>query len=203
MITNLDKLEVVLQQDLDGNKILNVFQYIIKNVSSGLQYVEVAIDILQFVVDAIKSLQTTALTHEQITINNLSNGLDTFVLGINVSGGISIGAPSPNFVAGSIKLVPANKSVRPGGKRIGGITESAVTDNAWDYNATNMQILTDLLSNDIPINGAFGGTGDLEPVIIGRTLTGAYDLNRVVTIIEAIPNSRITHQNTRKAGTGI
>lgn len=117
--------------------------------------------------------------------------------------GTVTGDNMPAYVAFGVTLRGATRLVRPGSRRLPFVME---VDNVNGYvpgvtmtlvNALAEQFMEPLLSDDILI----GGYG--EPVLVGRTPEGAFDLARVQPIVSVFATDTLTSQVSRKPGRGM
>lgn len=106
----------------------------------------------------------------------------------------------PSFLAAHIKLSPATRQVRPGGKRICGFSEADYTDN--EFEPAYMPFLQSLANTfDDEITGVGLGT-TIEPVVLGMpTPTRPSMLH--VRVVSADASPLVTTQRSRRIGSGL
>lgn len=106
----------------------------------------------------------------------------------------------PVFCAANITLNPANRQVRPGSKRIGGLLE--VDNNANNVESSALTLLQNLAARFTQqiVSGVFLDT--LTPVVVGLP-TETRPGRLLVPIVSAQVSRTLTTQNSRKLGRGI
>jgi len=195
-----DMLQLIDKQILDGQNLFNIYHYRVVSINDA------ATDLIdlynQFVLNVLPTIievQSFDLTHVEIMVNNLTNGIDFYQDAISVDGLVTASVDDA-FTAYGVRLNRTNGVTRSGQKRIGGVPESGVQ---------NSLLLAPFLSSVQLMANAFcdfqrAGVGPVydavwRPVIIGRTSTGAYDLTRWQPFDTATANPYVSSQVSRKA----
>ena len=137
-INHQDILQITDRQTLFGKPVVNVYFYEIVNPASSLTYSQIMIKFDNEIILPMTAIQSTALVHVELEIENLTNGLDFAFQPVNRSGAVTDDISTPNM-AFSFKLNRTNKITRSGGKRIGG-----VADNAFTLNTLNPAYTADM-----------------------------------------------------------
>lgn len=197
-----DVLQCVLEQNLLGQVIRNVFGYVVSVADPVATVEDVADRVIIEIGLVMLPLQTPAVSAVGITVKNLDTPSE-FIEKAWVGNGLNVGsgAVTPSFVAAGFKLLRGDVDTRNGSKRIAGLGEGEVTDNLWD----NVGAITTLNFEDALADTLFITPSIMEiiPVIIGRDpITGQPDTGRIAPVIEAQASPTVTTQNSRKAGRG-
>jgi hypothetical protein len=210
-ITTGDVLTFKHFQEQAGQQILNVFHMKVLDASGGdpTGYYDIARGFYFQWANSIRSVQTTALQHlrtECTPLTGLEIGIysnPTPVLGSDV------GQPLPTMNAASIQFVRTTRVTRHGWKRIGGLTEGAVTLN--DLTAAALTLINTAIGDCLVPAGAEyqqideagdnSGTLILAPVIVGDPIAPD-PLYRINDVTSVVAKSQVTTQNTRKVGRG-
>jgi len=129
-VANNDIWEVIDVQEMDGQEILNVYFYRSDNVGDvGGDAEALASEFVDGVIQFVTPFQNAALVHTEVRVRNLFNPADTFELPISRPGETGLAADHlPVFTAIPFRLAHGNGAVKPGSKRIAGISEDAQVD---------------------------------------------------------------------------
>lgn len=189
-----DIYRVKLRSSFFAQQILNVFYY---QVSSGSNIAEDLALAFSDVAGDISGCQASALSYNDITVENLDNLADFNLTPFTSAGAISGEYLSP-FVAWGFRYNRATRAVRNGSKRITGVPESLVQNGA----ATNaaLDILEPIavsMGNDL--TGASGAV--YRPVIFHKDPEAP--AGGVGFVVQDVVYVRLTTQNTRKIGRGV
>lgn len=208
MAADGDLYQIIDQQQLDGQTVLNVYFYK-RNapviVGNPAQAVADAFD--GQVLPDILTIQSDALTHTALIVNNLFDASDTYTKVISEVGG-STGADSSPFDAIGFRLVQDNGSVRNGSKRYAGVLDEDSSSGIIDD--------TDLITELVTLGATLIGgveigiiANALTPIIVKRIKDGSkYRLPQnsgeavYGNINNALYNIDVTSQVSRKIGRG-
>lgn len=202
-----DVLEINDVQVHLGQAVYNIYHYQMTEVGSLVDYVNIMGVFNTWIVNAVRTFQTTAVEHTRITIKNLTNGIDIYEYPQSEFGNIT-GDDEASFYALGFRLVRSTLITRHGSKRIGGIPEAAVSGNSLVSGFVgDVDNLADHMG--LPLEVDSGGDYDFIaiPVIVGRFPytspdAGEIDLSRI-NPVSAAQFIRVTTQNSRKLGRGI
>lgn len=187
-----------------GQQVLNVYyyRYFLLLGASDSAYEELALDFKQNIVDSVRSLQNTYLTHTEIRIENISNGVDIYSLSPNVSGTVAasdVTVMPSNITAGYI-LRRGSRVTRNGYKRFSGLTEGQVSGNTYvPGNDAQVEVIESKLADGLYL----GAVKSLEPIIMKRPFMEPVGLNAFYAPIISAALVGLGTQNSRKAGRGV
>ena len=209
-MANLDIWEVIDVQDFDGQEVLNVYFYRSDNLGDvGGTAEDLANSWVDNVLPEIADMQNAALTHVSVNVRNLYNDADTFELPISVPGEVTVaGDHLPVFTAVPFRLVHANGAIKPGSKRLAGISEDAQADGVVNVGAyiTLLNETADALLASLPHLSVIDVW---YPVIVKRILDGGnYRLPENVgeavfgVLTDVLWDALLTSQVSRKIGVG-
>lgn len=198
------------RQTLFGQEVLNVYWYEMATDFGGATALEIAENWWTAMGTYIRAVQHTALNHVSITAESIDGSMDFATYTIPAggeNGAIGTGDCMPPFTTFSITLVPENRSVRPGGKRIAGVPEGVVaTGGVVDSGVmADLIILADEMADQLNFLLALDA---YVPVIVGFphpvSPTGRpARLSRVeVRVASGSVSPYVSTQNTRKYGRG-
>lgn len=193
-------LEVTALQELDGNPLLNIFQYRYDEGDTAATYNDLA-DLFgsQWAVDISAHLSTA---HELVGVRivNLTNGVDEYAEAKAIVGDIT-GERLADVYAASFQLVRGSRITRHGYKRFAGIPEASVSANALTDTGAIDDINRFLLGTNLAVDVGMDENYRLTPVIVGRELTTVgdkeyyvYDLSRV----NSISSTRFVKMSTQR-----
>lgn len=197
-----DIISIKDNQVLSGQSLMNVYYYRVKTlIVEGEDYLG---DIAQVFWDAVggslREVQHGELTHNNLLVENVTNGLEFATYPVLENGSVGSGHCMASFDAYSLKLNRATKLTRNGSKRIAGVPEVAQNNSVI---GGDFQALLDILCVALrePIFAEIPGVSEwlLDPVIIGRNPDGTLDLTRVNDIQSVTYKTRITSQVSRKS----
>lgn len=200
-----DVIQITANQTYQGEKVLNVYYYKVRDVAGGETLADTLENGFLPIIDAITPIQDDGVLYPSISALNLSNGLDYAEIVTGRQGALA-GLPMASFVAWSFRLVRASRLTRHGGKRIVGVIEEWVDGNTANPSQPQMSNAEAALSADLDLyNTIPQATGSAVPVIVGRCrLTdvgctpGELDLSRV-NGISAAQFLGLSSQVSRKA----
>jgi len=202
-----DILQIIDRQVFSSEQILNVYFYRVVTLEPAATYLDIRQAFLNVVMPAVRAFQHVNLVHNGIIIKNLTNGLDLDEGPINLAGLGTAGEALPSLVALSFRLVRSTLLTRHGSKRIGGLAESQTSGNAFVGAQANLDAAAAAFAGDITVTGTVDHDVVLEPVIIGRHLSGSpnageLDLTRI-NPVQAAQFIRVSSQVSRRAGRGM
>ena len=190
-----DILRFTACQNLFGETACNVFYYVVAAWTGNLSYSDALDEFLTAVGAKQAAMQSTAVTWEQIKVENVTNGVDFDIKTSGLPSGGTTGDSLPSYVAAGFRLDRETGVTRNGFKRVAGIIEAQVLGNVFTgasdgdtvayANALNDSLILDV--ND-----------ELVPVIVGRNANGTLDLTRINNITTVTIKPNITTQNSRK-----
>jgi hypothetical protein len=202
-----DILQISDVQMYLGQTVLNVYFYEMVSLESLTDYGDVQGAFKLGVIDEVRTMQNSGLTHTTIIVKNLTNEVDIGEYAYTVTGDLE-DEGLQSFTALSIRLVRSTGLTRHGSKRIGGLTEAMVAGNVLSA-AGNALIgnVVDALEADLVVDGTVDHDFVARPVIVGRFLItdpnpGELDLSKI-NPVSAAQFIRLSTQTTRRAGRGI
>jgi hypothetical protein len=199
-----DLLELSVRQTLLGEQCFNIYQYVCSGLVGDVHLLNFLQEVRDTMIPEQVALQSQDVNVDELRAENLSNGLDFSVLGVDIDGTIAV--PSmPSATAAAFKLEVATRETRPGSKRLCGLSEDDVTGNLWapaapDLTAYLAQLESWIVAegDDPPDNATF------IMQIIGRDpITKQYDLDRRQHVSNVSVRGTVTTQTSRRAGRGI
>lgn len=173
-----DLYEITDRQTLYGQEVLNVYQYrqIVNFVTTEDNIATVLKNNWSSqILPSIVAVQAGDLTHNNITVKNLFNSDDYVSEDINVPGTYqAASAPSlPSFDAYSFTARGTGLTVKPGGKRLAGVTQVVQTDGvitSSDFLAllatTAAKMKTSVTVGTVIMDATF------QPVLVKRIRSG-------------------------------
>lgn len=196
-------LRITACAEILSQEVCNVFYYLVAVWTGNASLDDIFDPFKTDLIDKVCALQSTSFTWTNFRIDNLSDGLGFAEYGLTKPGQLAGHFNSPSYVASGWKLNRATKLTRAGFKRFAGVCEDQHENNHYEPNdAPAVAALEAALAADLAIDTPNPGDGVLSPVIVGRTASGGYDLNRVSPIISASKQYYITTQTSRKQGRG-
>lgn len=198
MLDHEDIVQVIDEQELNGERILNIFYYIVSVFTAGVTLLELLLEFRDIVVVPMRAIQHVDLEHIKLHANNLTNGLDEEDLVMGLAGTDSAGEALNTFTAAAFTLIVGSKLTRNGSKRIAGISEGRVTGNIYTGGAGLDEDLSDAMSEVLQVSGTPSGELDAYPAVIGRDLLGELILANWNGIVTCSVKTNITSQTSRK-----
>lgn len=203
-----DVYKIVDQQSSMGQKVVNVYFYQAQSDVDTPNAEDVLDAYLGQVLDVIRAAQHVGAVHELLTVTNLFDPSDAANEAMSLAGTLfTTGEPSPNFNAFGIKLIGDNAAVRPGSKRLAGVSEAGTTSGvvASGGQTDALNDVCDILATTL----VHGIIPTFVPVIVKRLLVGGgYVLPDALVdavlshIIDAVFSPNVTSQTSRKIGVG-
>ena len=145
----------------------------------------------------IALVQDSNLMHTELRIDNLTDGIHFAVINPNLPGDVAApGMPSATSMGWRFNVT--TKTTRPGGKRIGGLTDVSVLGNDLVLDAPQRAFFETAFFATLSVS-AIPGETEIDPVIIGRDILGALDLNRTQRTFSGSVASEVTTQASRRA----
>lgn len=203
-----DVYKVVDHQRSMGQACANVYFYQIQSDVDTPAAQEVLDAWVGQVLPVIRAAQHVEAVHELVEVTNLFDDSDAANEAMSLAGTLfTTGEPAPNFNAFGIKLIGDNAAVRPGSKRLLGVSEAG-TSSGTVTSGAQADALDDVC--DILVDTLVHGIiPTFVPVIVKRLLVGGgYALPDALVdavlsnIIDAVFNVNVTSQTSRKIGVG-
>jgi hypothetical protein len=202
MLVDQDIIRITDKQIASSKAFVNLYFYRVSVSVPGITLLNVASAFRLIVTAKIRALQVAACTHEEFVIENLTNAIDIDTQ-ISVQAGLDTngGPVQPTYLAASYRLNVSDKTTRPGGKRISGIGEERVASNNYVPDETANDEAEAALAEQFGVVGVPVGDGVAIPIVVGRDILGALDLDRVSVISSASAAFFIkTQVSRRRAG---
>lgn len=196
-----DIVKIELHQLYEEQGLINSLFYKIAEIVAGAVVQKVWDDLIASIISVLRTIQSGSLDHTEQVIYNLTDGVSIDNVNDTRSGLDIVGQNSPSFVSIGLKKVVDTRVTRPGAIRIAGIKQDNYNGNILEASfLADCNTVGDFLGDTQTIDDGAGNIVTFEPVVIGRTLTGAYDLTKINPVFTfALP--RITTQNSRKKPT--
>lgn len=206
---NNDIIRVTAKQTYLGQNVVNTFFYkYIQYTAPASGVATIDLGFLPIVVDKLTPIQDDGVLWPEIVWDNLTNGLDQFVVSTGRQGVLQ-GLPAASFMAWGFKLVRTDASTRHGSRRIVGVIEEWINGNTANPSQPQMDNATSAQAVPVIAYDEFGTVvGDLLPVIVGRcrlTDVGCEPGELLLNRINPIASARftgLTSQVSRKQGHG-
>lgn len=196
-----DLLRFTDRQTFLGQTVLNVYFYRVTSIT-GLD--DTYLDVLggwfkDNVVSPVAALQSASVSHTELFLENLSNGVDilTYDDGFPIAGEAS-GDALPPYASYGFQLLRESRTTRNGYKRFAGVTEANQDDGIYTGGGTAITDVEDALAADVVI----GLATVAEPVIVKRPFDVPVVTFEYASIGGALFRG-IGTQNTRKFGRGV
>lgn len=203
-----DIYEITDKSVFFGQEVDNIYFYQQTSAVDAPDAADVAAAYIGQVLPDVCDIQNVEVLHTEIIVRNLFNVSDNAVVSISEPGtGSGAADLFPVFNAVGFKLNQDNGAVKNGAKRYAGCPEANATDGVIDSAGfiTTLDALGDTL-DDVLLHGIIP---TFVPVVVKRLLSGSDyvlpdNLGDAVfgTIVEAVWNTLITSQNSRKIGVG-
>lgn len=192
-----------------GQEVNNVYFFQLTSIVGAPDASDMADAYIGQVLPAILNIQAPEILHTSIVVRNLFDASDSAIVPISEAG---VGAGSggdlmPAFNAVGYRLQTDNGAVKQGAKRYAGIEEEW-SDSGVITSSGYIAVLDDL-GDALSTVLLHGIIPTFVPIVVKRILSGGDyvlpdNLADAVfgTIVEAIWNTLITSQNSRKIGVG-
>lgn len=197
-VEHLDVVRIRDEQVLDGERILNIFYYVIAVFTAGVTLLDLLAEFRDVVTAAQLPLQHVDLNHTLLHVDNLSNGLDEEELVLDSDGTDSAGEALNTFTAAGFSMICETKLTRNGSKRIAGISEGRVQGNTYIAGVGEDTAYADALAEVLQLTGTPSGIADAYPVVVGRDEFGQLVLANWNTVVAGAVKTNITSQTSRK-----
>lgn len=184
--------------------------YEIENWDAGMVLRDIALQLNALHNAGIASVLSSQLQKTGLELLDVTNGLDFYILNTPGDTGAVGGQVMPPFVAWSFLQRRTSRVTRNGHKRVPGVPEASVADGVTVFSGTQLGFFKNLfsLSQNVPSETVMGASGNIQPVIIGRTLnlfgippTYELDLTKV-NFVAGLEYRAVSSQNSRKFGRG-
>lgn len=203
-------------QTQDGQEVLNVYFYRLGDLFATDDPTPAQVLADNWVdqkLDAIRTIQTSALNHTEIRCKNLYNPADSYIKAISLPGLDEEDADS-NFDAMGFVLQGATTAVRKGAKRLGGLLDRYNTGGVMDDPTlvTALDAAATAIASPVQV-GLVIMSDVFYPTLVKRIRSGTpgaytYRLPEnaeegvLTDVINVIWNALITSQVSRKIGIG-
>ena len=197
-----DLLQITDFQDYLGEQVLNVYYYRWASapVLDNSAYEPLVNDFAAKVITPSKQLQNDGLTHVNITVKNLTNGVDFGDFPNGVIGDIVASAAErlPSFIALSFQLVRDSLVTRNGSKRIAGLVDAQVEENEFVGSPGDIVDVEFGMHEPLSV-----GLLDVAfPIIVKRPIPVPATAGYLYSSVSSVNFKGIGTQNTRKKGRG-
>lgn len=197
-----DLLEFSVRQTLYGQDVYNMFYYRVTSVTGFTNdgYEALENEFRDQVLATQATLQSADLQYREITLKNLSNGIDFYTETIAVddmTGTLELAA-LPSYVCYTFRLLRESLATRNGYKRVAGVPEAWVTGNDFSASVTPLNNYAVELAADLII----GIATIAEPIIVRRPIVVPMGTSYVYASVGSAEYRKISTQNTRKPGSG-
>lgn len=197
-----DIIRITDRQVCLGQQMLNVYFYQLQNDGTFLSgYLDtIALHFTEAVVTPVAVIQDDQLTHTELFLENLTNGVDilTYTDGYPIQGTITAVDLMPPFVSLGFQLLREERNTRNGYKRIGGISESIVTSGIYSGDPT---WVTDI-ENGMKADLVEGLATLCHPIILHHPFTVPLTSPVFSNVGDCVFRG-VGTQNTRKFGRGV
>lgn len=211
-----DVFELIDVQHQDGQEVLNVYFYDLGDVfvttfPTNAQLL--AENWIAQKLDAIRTIQSAALSHDEVRVRNLYNPADSYTASISLPG-LDGGDGDSNFDAIGFVLQGETTAVRKGSKRVGGVLDSYNTGGVIDAAGAPALLTAAADAMRTPVQVGLIIPSDVwYPTLVKRVrsgIAGAYEYRLPTNsgegvktrIINVIWNAIVTSQVSRKIGVG-
>src|SRR6185436_3891596 len=149
-----DLIRITDRRTFLAQEVLNVYFYRVTSITGlGTGYLDLmGAAFADLVVDPVAALQASDVSHSELFLENLSNGIDinTFTTGFPVVG--AAGSDSlPPYASYGFQLIREDRTTRNGYKRFAGVTEANQTDGIYTGGATAISNVEDALKADMVV----------------------------------------------------
>lgn len=197
-----DIIRITDRQTCLGQQVLNVYFYRVNDITiiTGDYLGMFAASFVDIVLDEVRNLQHEDLTHDELFLENLSNGVDiqTYTEGFPLTGNQTGGDIMPPYVSWGFQLLREERNTRNGYKRIGGVPEFMVTAGVFDADPALLEAVENALGADF----TSGIVTYAAPIILKHPVTVPL-VSPVFSNISAGLYKAVGTQNTRKFGRGV
>jgi len=193
-----DLIRGIDRQEYLDEEVLNIYFYRYAPVAPATNDVyDVLADFFENnLIPAVAATQADLLTHTNINIVNLSNGIDFLDRPITIRGDLATTSSEalPSYVSIGYMLIRESLVTRNGYKRFAGLPEYVVQGNEYSISSTLTDAIEDQLSTDV-----FSGlTVIYEPVIVKHPIGSPPVASYQYSSIGDAQLRKLGTQNTRK-----
>lgn len=201
-----DIIEFKDWQSLVGSSVpvLNVYHFRVETMTTPDALFNIRAALTSWFYDGflvpVRNVQPQVLSHDYAEVNNLSNYAIDFctIAPATLKQGAVASEFSANSVAWSFEYHRQTRSTRNGGKRIGGVPESLVSNNVATAAAiTLLNACCIGFNNPDIVNYGTGDTMQLSPVIIRKGVPPSF-VPAVVNDVASVSYRGVGSQNSRK-----
>lgn len=192
-----DIIQLIDRQLYLGQIVLNIYHYKVDVGNGILSELALLTDWALNKLPIILQVQDQQMVHTELRADNLTDGISFATLAV-AQGGALAGAGTPSSIAIGWRFNVTTKVTRPGGKRIGGITEGQTDGNTLIIDPVDKGLLEDTFFDIMDI-GVPPGTVVLNNVVVGRDEFGHLDLARTQRVSSGLIASDVTTQASRRA----
>ena len=200
-LSELDFLKFTCKSKHLGQEVINVLHYRVQNLNPPYNVIDELTAWYTDYITTIRVLQSTALTHYELRVDNVSNQEDFYVIPANTPGTVA-GNDMPSYVAANFTKIVPTKKTRPGSFRLGGVTEGQVDLNTYQPTAANADALAAFISGVYTFD-AHGPTAFIGYPVVLRIIQK--DPSVIIVdnnITDCVWSDVISSQVSRKKGHG-
>lgn len=201
--TQGDLIRITDFQSYLGQQVLNVFYYRIVPVGgiADSGYLEMLEWFADDVITPVSMFQSDYLRHTNVTLENLTNGVDIRDLTTDIYGDITTAdtTVTPSYVSLGFIMQRESRVTRNGYKRFAGVPEISVSGNTYvNPGGTVIADIEEALAKD----WVEGIVTVAEPIIVKRPVSTPPVASYQYASIGSARLVGLGTQNTRKAGRG-
>lgn len=204
LVSNLDIVQFEIVGTLQGQEVVNVFQYEVLHSYGGFIEMDSTVPLwfIGFDADVLSNL-SVGLSIHTVRGKNLSAPIHIYEAGVTANGD-RLGEPLPVHDTFSMKLIRTNGITRNGRKSYSGVTEETQSNGAVVLDQVDIDAMELWHSSEKVITQTTPPSVAItwRPVIVGRTkdVNGVYqlDLSKINTIQGAQLSTAVRTQNSRK-----
>lgn len=197
-----DLLRITDAQTYLGEEVLNIYYYRSVSITPiGNEGYGTILDWFETeILEPVTQIQVSALVHNQLTIVNMTNGIDFLERAIDVPGEIAADESEclPSYVATGFRLIRESLVTRNGAKRYAGLSEQYTTGNEVLWTGAAQTDIEDALAADVYL----GAVLSAEPVIVKHPVGAPPVVSYLYSSVgDAQMRRTVSTQNTRKPRT--
>lgn len=191
--SNFTIVRITDRMEYLGEEVLNVYHFREPGASATPNVAALASSFDSIYVSGVAAVQSTAVLHTTITVEQVNNGVEFTELAISQNGLIVDPDIGPSFVSASYKLNRSSRDIRNGRKSICGVTEDDMNGNVWSANG--IAKLSNL--NAVFVAPISDGTNSWQPIIKSDIDTGIPNVITYSFIASSELRGTIRHQVSR------
>jgi len=191
-------VEFKMYQELLNQSVLNVFHYQILTNDLEPEDQTGWENVAAQAYGVLSHLQDHNLHHVSQTFLDLTDGIGIEEVAVTGSGDVLVEQSAASFNSYAYTNRVSSRITRPGGKRLGGVNEKYINGNELELEVlVPFAVVVNFFTNVIIGKDTTADRLVLAPVVVGRTLVGAYDLGRINPITGG-HKLRLSSQVSRK-----